>query len=389
MVNRRRFLGAASLGLAGVWVGPGSARGQGVEESARKALKPAPPSPPKADERVDRNLAAVRDRHKLPGIIGAVVKGESLAAIGAVGVRKLGSDDPIRATDRVHLGSDTKAITATLLGMLVDQKALTWSSTVGDVFPKLAKNVHPDFRGVTLWQLLTHRSGLPANGPWWTLKGRTTTEKRRDLLVRMMKNAPESKPGTAFLYSNVGYAIAGLMAEQVTSKPWEDLFRERIFAPLGMATAGFGPPGTPGQLDEPWGHDGKGRPSQFDNAPALGPAGTVHASVPDWAKFVSLHLLGDRGKARLLTPETFRFLHTPPGGQNYAGGWGVVDQTAAGGKALAHSGSNTTWYCTAWLAPARGFGVLVATNQGGDAAEKACQEAVQGLIRSAPAVLKG
>ena len=396
MVRRREFLGAASMGVVGAWgwarVGSGQEPEKRKKAEApvmRKALKPVPPASPtplpKADERINRGLAEIRDRHKLPGIIGAVLQGESLTAIGAVGVRRLGSDEPIQPTDLVHLGSDTKAMTATLLGMLVEKDLLSWSNTILDVFPARAKGLHRDFQKVTLAQLLNHRAGLPANGPWWELQGRSTTEKRRDLLDRMMKDAPLSKPGSTFLYSNVGYALAGLMAEQVTGSPWEGLIRERLFVPLGMTTAGFGPPGTPGKLDQPWGHDDKGEPRQGDNAAALGPAGTVHCSVSDWAKFAALHLRGEggKGKPRLLKASTFRTLHTPPGGGDYAGGWIVVDRPWAGGRALTHSGSNTMWYGTVWLAPARDFGVLVVTNQGGETASKASDEACSGLIRTA------
>ena len=141
--------------------------------------------------------------------------------------------------------------------------------------------------------------------------------------MRMMKDAPLSRPGSTFAYSNVGYAIAGLMAEQVTGRSWERLMSDLLFEPLGMASARVRPSGTPGKLDAPWGHDDKDKPSQSDNAPALGPAGTVHATIPDWAKFAALHLRGGQGKARLLKPATFRMLHTPPSGGDYAGGWMV------------------------------------------------------------------
>jgi CubicO group peptidase (beta-lactamase class C family) len=389
MIGRREFLEAASLGLIAGW--PSAARAQDKDKDAattkRKALKPVAPSIPtvvRADEKVNRVLEPVRKQHKMPGMIGAILKGETLEAIGAVGVRKLGSDEPIRVTDQVHIGSDTKAMTATLLGMLVEEEKLAWSSTIRDIFPDRYKALHPDFQAVTLSQLLTHRAGLPHDGPWWFLgRNRSTTDQRRMLLTGMLKTAPESKPGTKYAYSNVGYALAGLMAEQVTGKPWEQLMRERLFTPLAMATAGFGPPGKPGRLDEPWGHrevDGKIQAVQEDNAPALGPAGTVHTSVPDWAKFAALHLRGAQGKARLLKPATFRTLHTPPPGEQYAGGWFVLDRSWAGGPALMHSGSNTSWYATVWLAPRRDFGTLVATNQGGESAAAACDDATGALI---------
>jgi CubicO group peptidase (beta-lactamase class C family) len=342
------------------------------------------PEPVRADPQVNRVLAPVRDRHHLPGLIGAIVTGGRLAAIGAVGIRQVGSDEPIRVDDQVHLGSCTKAMTATLLGVLRDDGMLGWDSTIGEVFAERAAELHRDFRSVTLAQLLTHRAGLPHDGPWWELgAGRSTTEQRRALLTRMLRQAPASRPGTVYAYSNVGYALAGLMAEQVTGQAWEDLMRERLFEPLGMASAGFGPPGQPGRVDQPWGHLDEGRviqPVRQDNAPSLGPAGTVHAAVPDWAKFAALHLRGAQGQGRLLKPATFRTLHTPPPGSEYAGGWFVYERSWAGGRTLMHKGSNRSWFASVWIAAARNVAFLVAMNQGGNTAERASDEATEALI---------
>jgi CubicO group peptidase (beta-lactamase class C family) len=380
------------MGLVGGWVHgalgqqPAKTTGKESEKSSRKALKPVPPAIPtvlKNDQRISRSLEALRNEYQLPGMIGAILKGNALTAIGAAGVRKLGSADPILIGDTIHLGSNTKAMTATLLATFVDEGKLSWTSRIRDVFPARSKEIHADFKDVTLGQLLTHRAGLPHDGPWWALNGRTTTEKRRDLLSRMMKDAPLSKPGTTQAYSNVGYAIAGLMAEQVAERSWESLMQERLFTPLGMTSAGFGPPGTPAGIDAPWGHqekDGETVPIRGDNAPPLGPAGTVHVTIPDWAKFVALHLLGAQGKANLLKPATFRILHTPAPGTEYAGGWYVFERSWAGGRALMHSGSNTMWYCTVWIAPLRGFAAFIATNQGGSKAAKACDESFSTLI---------
>jgi CubicO group peptidase (beta-lactamase class C family) len=352
-------------------------------------MEPLPPV--RADETLNGRLRELVERHKLPGMIAALVRGGTIEAIGAAGVRKLGSEEPIRIGDRVHIGSCTKAMTATMLGTLVDEGALRWSSTVAAIFPDLADVVHPDYRDVTLLQLLNHRAGLPHDVDWdrpGRGGGLSQTQQRRRLLEQKLKEAPVSKPGTAFEYSNAGYMLAGLMAEQVTGQPWEVLIRARLFEPLGMSSAGFGPPGAPGQLSEPWGHraeGGKVTPHQIDNPPSLGPAGTVHVSIPDWAKFAVLHLRGDRGDALLLDRDTFRVLHTPPAGSPYAAGWGVFTQRGNRRVLLVHDGSNTLWYAVIRIAPVRNVIFLAATNQGGDAAEKACHEAVEELMGPGPA----
>ena len=107
--------------------------------------------------------------------------------------------------------------------------------------------------------------------------------------------------------------------------------RKRLFQPLGMSTAGFGAMGTPGKVDQPWQHtevDGKWTPVApgplSDNPPAIGPGGTVHMSLGDWAKYAIAHLQGARGESRLLKRETWRKLHTPLPPGDYAFGWGLL-----------------------------------------------------------------
>ena len=114
----------------------------------------------------------------------------------------------------------------------------------------------------------------------------------------------------------------------------------------------------------------------------MGPAASVHCSIPDWARFAALHMAAVRGKSRLLKASTFRALHTPPTGFDYAGGWVVCQRTWAGGRAFTHNGSNTAWYATVWLAPALNLGFLAVTNQGDKVAEKANDDAIVALIRA-------
>jgi CubicO group peptidase (beta-lactamase class C family) len=401
MLGRRGFLGVAA-GLFAWTPGDASSQTPGKADTNAKAkaktptksAKPADASdgaPVEADEGLGRVLSPICESHRVPGMVGAIVRGSRLAAIAAVGKRKLGSDEAFRVTDRVHIGSCTKAMTATLLGMFVDEGKLSWSSTVAEVFPDLAGGLHADFRPVTLSQLLTHRAGLPETTLFLRLdRGLSVKGQRRKFVTEALKQAPVSRPGTEYAYTNNGYIIAGAMAEELTGRSWEDLTQERLFRPLGMATAGFGSPGSAGKVDEPWGHHNEGgevKPNRVDNPPLIGPAGTVHCSMADWAKFATLHLRGGQGKGQLVKPGTFRTLHTPPPGREYAGGWFVVERSWAGGKALNHKGSNKSWFATIWLAPARDLAVLVATNQGDGGnglngpADLSCDEAIDALLR--------
>jgi CubicO group peptidase (beta-lactamase class C family) len=150
-----------------------------------------------------------------------------------------------------------------------------------------------------------------------------------------------------------------------------------------MGSAGFGPPGTIGNIDQPWGHTRRGSQVvavQEDNPPAIAPAGRVHCTLSDLAKYAICHMEGE-GRGGVLKAETFRRLHTPPAGADYACGWGAVQRSWAGGVALTHSGSNTMWYVVMWLAPAKDFAVIVATNTGVGEPSNGCDEVAAGLIK--------
>jgi CubicO group peptidase (beta-lactamase class C family) len=254
----------------------------------------------------------------------------------------------------------------------------------------------PAWRDVTLAMLLTNTSGAPnglaADGLWkrlWERRG-TPVEERRKLVAGVLARAPEAPPGKRNVYSNAGFSIAGAMLETVTGKPYEALLAAELFAPLGMARAGFGAPGDPaapaaGPTD-PLGHTLRGgelQPRELgfgdDNPPAIAPAGRVHAPLADWARYAALHLAAARGEE---LPEAFRgvdfaALHRPRLAR-YAMGWMVLEPGWSDGPVLWHNGSNTMWYCEIAILPKEDLAVLVATNT----AHGATRDAVAAVARA-------
>lgn len=268
-------------------------------------------------------IEEIRKNHGVPALAGGIVTTAGLGEHFWTGVRKAGGTTPVTAADLWHIGSMTKAMTATLLGTWVAQGKLRWQSTLGSLIPRLLEKAAPEVRGITLEQLLTHRSGFRANRePWGTLPA---AGNRSEIVRIESARALEHAPGGAFLYSNLGYMIAGVVAEKLGGKIWEFLMRERLFAPLKMK-AGFGGTGTPGKEDQPWPHgpDGKPHPAngpEADNPPSLGPAGTCHASMQEYAKFVADHLRGAAGEKALLPATIYKDLHAPSAPGTYALGW--------------------------------------------------------------------
>jgi CubicO group peptidase (beta-lactamase class C family) len=339
------------------------------------------------DKRIDGLLEPIRQKYNVPALASAIVTGQGLETIGAVGVRKVGTNIAVTVGDQWHLGSDTKAMTATLIGALVEEGKLKWEMTIEEAFPELVSLMSPALKKVTILQLLSHRAGLPANLPWAFVPNKGTIREQRLAALKMATSAKlVSEPGAKFFYSNLGYVIAGTMAEKAANTSWEELMKNMVFEPLGMKSVGYGGVGTPGQIDQPWGHMPDGKPVQangpdVDNPPVLGPAGRVHCTLADWAKFIADQLRGARGEKALLKPDTYKKLQTPPFGGDYALGWLVTDRGWGGGAVLTHAGSNNMNLAVVWMAPLRDFAVLVVTNQGGEAAAKACDEAASALIQ--------
>jgi CubicO group peptidase (beta-lactamase class C family) len=335
-------------------------------------------------------LEPVRAKGKVPALAAAMILDGKLAGVGAVGIRKGGSPILVKGTDLWHIGSCTKAMTATLIAGFVERKKMQWDMTIGDTLPAAARaGMHSAYRDVTLEQLLTQRSGLPTQADsklWeaaWAHKG-TPMEQRLEFVKGTLAIEPAEEPGKKFIYSNQNYSVAGVMLETVIGQPWESLMRDNLFRALNMTLSGFGVPGTIGQIDQPWGHKWKSNklePQQSDNPPAIAPGGAVHCSIYDFVKFAMLHLNGANGEARLIKAETFQKLHTPPAGQDYAMGWSRQDREWAKGYTLNHNGSNTLNYAVMWLAPKIKFAAVAATNIGGDSGEKTCDDAMQALIK--------
>lgn len=322
-------------------------------------------------------LEALLRNNRVPALGGAIVDSTGVKLIGVAGVRKKGETAVVTTDDAWRLGSTTKALTATMIAVLVEQKKLSWDSTVARVFPELGLSGQPG--EITLLQLLSHRSGLPTNTNWNALSKTGTVAEQRKAAVAELKTVKlGSSPGSAFDYSNWGYVVAGAMASQVTGKTYEELMRSLLFEPLQMKSAGFSAGPTPGSLDAPWGHDFDGTPSEHQDLLVIAAAGsTLYCSLADWGKFVSDHLRGAKGQPGLLQPESYARLHSAPFGGTYALGWVVAHPSWAGGDVLWHSGSNAYNYAMVLMAPTRDVAVLTVCNA---ANETACRAAAAQLM---------
>lgn len=380
------------------------------------------------------------------GMAAAVLRGERIIAQGVAGVRKRGTTDRITLDDRFLLNSCTKPMTATLVAMLVEDGKLNWTTTLGEVFADTVKPIDPAWEKVTVRQVLAHRAGLrfDPDGPSRVFKmlrasyaslrrgaelmqtprarAGTLPQQRLEIAKQALSRPPGIRPDTKYWYSNEGYILASAVLEHLTGHAWEDLMRERLFHPLGISTGGFGPPGTAGKTDQPWGHSSfVGKPIDPGSPAAqfpwyYGPAGLAHMTITDWAKFIGLHLRGDPAnphrQAALLKLDTFAELHAVAPTTTYSEGcvmrgitllatgdaapavaycagafistasWAKGTRPGDTGRRLWHAGSNGMSHSAALIAPEIDFAVLVACNRGPDTTIWKTRRAARALIRA-------
>lgn len=341
---------------------------------------------------LDTRLAQLRHDAGLTAAAAAVITGGRFAAAAACGERRRRSAVPVTINDRWHIGSITKSMTATLLAVLEDDGRLC----VNDRLPALLPDVEMagGWSACTLHHLLTHTAGAPANFPLAALRAWPDTAEelvsaRRRFIAGVLARAPRSPCGERFAYSNVGYTIAGHIAETACGMPYETLMRDRVFGPLGLASAGFGPPKGVRPGREPVGHAVWLRwirspkdpfETRADNTPVIAPAGCAHMTITDLARYGTAHLEGasDFGPSLLPQPAWER-LHTPFL-DDYASGW-VRYESDRSGSVLLHNGSNTLWYALLVLVPSRSTVLAFATNDGAiRRAETAFSKLVRELV---------
>jgi D-alanyl-D-alanine carboxypeptidase len=334
-------------------------------------------------------LEQVRLATGAPGLAAAVITSDRIDVF-ADGRRRADRDGAVTPADSFHVGSDMKAMVATLIAREIEAGRLRWDSQVVEILPDVAIFARREYWGVTITQLLQHRAGV---FPLLTLDDVATAPKFKGSVVQkrlqfarwVLRKKPTSKPGTTTSYSNAGYIVAAAMLERVTGKSTETLLEQQLFAPLGIRTAHFDWPAAGRLGSQPWGHAatdvGFVAVSPLDpatRAPAwANPAGNLSLSTGDFARFVQLHLRGLRGTSNYLAPQTFARLHTPVDG--YACGWAI--QVVEGAATISHhAGGTDLFYAVMVVVPDLDRAAVVVVNAETTAIHDAAYELAGQLI---------
>jgi CubicO group peptidase (beta-lactamase class C family) len=357
-----------------------------------------------AQENLNGFLSERIQSGRLPAAGAAVVRQGKIVALGVAGTRRAGQVIPVTRSDRWHLGSDTKAFTALLAATFVEAKQLRWDSTIGEVFPPRSNGPLPS-DAITLQQLLSHTSGSDDTKLMELIAAAdredANLDGQRAELVESWRPQPlVAKPGEKYKYANINYIVAGAMLERISRRTWEELMIERVLTPLELSSGGFGPTSSLGRVDSPLGHQESllwrtpmlAGPAA-DNRMVLGPAGTMHMNLDDFARWAGWNAGQGKRGPQLVSAETLRKLQTPvveilpvkgAATGRYALGWAEFTPKWSPRPLLHHAGSNTLNLAHIWVDPVDDYAMVLVTNIGGAFAEKSLQGIARELYQKYP-----
>jgi CubicO group peptidase (beta-lactamase class C family) len=277
-------------------------------------FKASPAAQPAPLTGFDDLVARAMKDWRVPGLAMAVAKDGKVVVERGYGVRQLGQPAPVDSHTLFAIGSTTKAMTAALVGMLVDDKLLAWDDPVVRHLPWFQLKDPAVTRELTVRDLLTHRGGLGNADYLWYGQSNSTEE----ILKRVRLIEPAYSVRSSFIYQNIMYAAAGAVIEAAGHKPWAETIRLRIFEPLGMRDSIATAATLKAHANVAAPHDivgGQVRVIENMSVDPVASAGAVWSSVSDMARWMQFLLDGGRiggsGGKRLIGEATFAELFKP------------------------------------------------------------------------------
>lgn len=299
-----------------------------------------------------------REESHIPAISIVVFDKDGIIAAEGLGLADIERNIPATADTIYCIGSTTKSMTSTLIGMLEDDGKLSVDDPISDHLPNFS--IKDAARPVTIADGLSHRTGLTRMGILWA--GGTAT--RDDLLTAVARAEPVAGVGEAFNYSNVPFSAAGWAAEEATGMTWEELITEWLAGPLGM-TLSFD---TPANAAKGYRWNDETEASEFlppRDLYLIAPAGTIHTSPREMAKYGRMLLNhGELDGRRYIEAETLERNWTPIGDPSPLGGYGLgwFVSTVQDQRMVNHGGNIDGYASTFALLPEAGYGVAALMN---------------------------
>ncbi len=299
----------AVIGLVSVVVS-GASGGLEAQSTTTAARVPLDPDVQGAKRLFTAWLEGQMLSRHLPGVVVGVVADQELIWTSGFGLADTEKKVPMAPRTKFRMASHSKLFTATAVMQLREQGKLRLDDPVSKYLPWFkVKQAESEDPPITIEELLTHSSGLPREaGPHWTTFEFPTTDQLRGLMAD--REAPFS-PDVRWKYSNLAYAIAGMVIEAVSGQSWGDYVEQHIYRPLGMTSSSVDR-NVP-DLAVGYGRrmpDGTRSVNPFIDARGMGAATGITSSVEDMSKFVSAQFRkGRMGGNQILSTGSLREMH--------------------------------------------------------------------------------
>ncbi len=311
---------------------------------------------------LDAFLRGALEQLEVPGAAVAVVQGGKTVYEKVLGVRTLGSSEPVTPDTLFMMGSITKPMTTMMQASLVEAHVLAWETPVTKVLPSFRVGDDSLTRALQLWHMSCACTGMPRRDLEYLFEYASVTAEARVASLAEMK--PTTKLGETFQYSNLLMAAGGFVAahayapELPLGEAYSRAMAERVFGPLGMSrsTVDFAV-GSRGERASPHALDLDGRPQVLPieleaNVVPIAPAGAAWSTLRDMERYAAAELArhdAERWRRRVGTQES-----------GY--GLGIDLERRSGLESVGHDGGSMGFGTTLLLFPELDLGLIVLTN---------------------------
>ncbi len=346
-------------------------------------------------KQIDSLTELVLKTFNVPGIAVGVVKDGKLIHAKGYGVANLTTGKKVDENTLFGVASNSKAMTAAVLGQLVDEGKIKWDDRVTDYIPEFKMYDPYVTDAFTIRDLLTHRSGLGLGAGDLMMFPDGSNFTKKDIIHNLRYLKPVSAFRTKYDYDNNLYIVAGEVAERASGIKWEDLVEQRIMKPLGMQKSAASLYRLKDNTNAVRPHapvNGKLQVLDIDWSESANAAGGIWSNVTDWSKWVIAQMnhgkYGEGLQNKIFSTEVHEETWTPqtvikagtaaPYNTHFAAyglGWFLSD--VKGYKQVTHTGGLAGMVTQVVMFPELQLGIIVFTNQQSGAAFNAISRTIQ------------
>jgi CubicO group peptidase (beta-lactamase class C family) len=321
----------------------------------------------------DQLKAKVEDcmqENDIPGAALAIVTSDSVFFAGGFGYANLKTKIPVTVNTHFFLGSITKSFIALGIVKLVEEGKIDLNTPVKEILPGVnIQNPWEETDPVRVVNLLEHTAGI-CDGFFMLFNWRHEPNIPLNEVMGMQKRIViHHRPGSFYLYSNIGYLLAGIILEKITQMKYEEFLKGEFLLPLGMETSTFDvtDPYSRSVLAQGYGVGGEEIPYLYAYPRS---AGHAHSSVLEMAQYVRFFLnYGKSNGLQIIKPETVKRLETPETSLasriGFLNGYGLGSEWAYRNQHMwrGHNGAIFGYYSDFWYNHDLDIGYVVLVNQ--------------------------